>query len=394
MPDLSRPVICRPSVVLAIAEDGYLAYDTRALRLYRLNATAALVVDLCDGARSASAIVSALTPLLASADAAAAARWIETSIQDGLLDFAELSDASPPTAAELVARARALRSDGDVLAAFVCQEAAVQIAPDDAAAWSSLGELAHIVGRRERAREAYEEYLRRSPGDAEVEQILVALTDAPPPSRAPDRCIEQLYARFADHYEANMCGDLNYEAPLRLHEALDACPGLGSSLDILELGCGTGLAAPYLRRRARTLLGIDLSPQMIEKARATGAYDELVTTEITQWLREDTRDFDLVAAADTLIYFGDLRQVLAPAVQRLRDGGVIAFTVERGPASGFLLTDSGRYAHSADHIREAAADAGLGVVSLTEGFLRMEYGEVVTGLVAVLSRSSQPIVTR
>jgi predicted TPR repeat methyltransferase len=384
VPDLSRAVVRRPTLVLAPAQDGYLAFDTGSRRLYRLNSTAALVLDLCDSTRSPSAILAVLAPLLANADVDASLAWITEGLRDGLLDFADALPVTAPTAGELTSVARKLRSDGEVLSAFVCQDAAVRLEPDDASAWSSLGELAHIVGRRARAREAYEEYLSRSPGDAEVEQILIALRDAVPPLRAPDRCIEQLYARFAAHYDANMCDDLDYQAPLRLREALDACPGLSAAPDVLELGCGTGLAAKCLRPRARTLVGIDLSPQMIEKARSTGAYDELQRAEITQWLCEDTRDFDLIAASDTLIYFGDLRLVLEPARRRLRVGGVIAFTVERGPASGFVLTDSGRYAHSAEHVREAATEAGLVVVSLTEGFLRNEYGEAVTGLVVVL----------
>ena len=91
-------------------------------------------------------------------------------------------------------------------------------------------------------------------------------------------------------------------------------------------------------------------------------------------------------ACDTLIYFGDLSIVLRAAAPLVRAGGHVVFSVERGGDKGFALTDSGRYAHSADHIRHAAAQAGLELVSLDERFLRMEYGNEVTGLVTVLRR--------
>lgn len=375
-----------PAVLLDAVGEGYLAFDNRSHDLHRLNPAAALIVDLCDGTRDAAAIMSIVGPLLSTADRAGITSWIEWAVAHGLLAEIEGALRPPLDPAALAELARALRRDGSVLAAFICQEAVVARAPGCPAYWSSLGELAHIIGRRDRAREAYETYLALSPADAEIEQIAIALRDEPAPSRAPDRCIQQLYARFADFYEDNMCGALDYQAPLRLIEALDAAGHVGPS-DVLELGCGTGLAAAGLRPRARTLTGIDLSPQMLDHARATGAYDDLIVAEITSWLARADESFDLIVACDTLVYFGDLRQVLVPAAPRLRDAGLLAFTVERGTRPPFTLTDSGRYAHTAAHIREAASDAGLSVVSVTEGFLRQEYGEPVIGLVNVLRRT-------
>ena len=217
----------------------------------------------------------------------------------------------------------------------------------------------------------------------------MSLRNAPPPPRAPDRCIVQLYERFAEFYEQNMCTDLEYQAPARLAEALDAELDAVADLDVLELGCGTGLAGQHLRRRARRLVGIDLSPDMVVHAQATGLYDAIEVAEITEWLtRADTPDFDLIAACDTLIYFGDLGQVLMPAAKRIRAGGTLAFTVERGDAAPFRLTDSGRYVHTESHVRAVAQEAGLAVASITEGLLRYEYGEDVIGLVVVLRRAS------
>jgi len=161
--------------------------------------------------------------------------------------------------------------------------------------------------------------------------------------------------------------------------------GSAAALDVLELGCGTGLAATGLRPLARVLVGIDLSPDMIERARQAGAYDVLEVAEITEWLaRGAGRDFDLIAACDTFIYFGDLRQVLLPAVRRLRAGGVVAFTVEACEGSGFQLTDSGRYVHSEAHIRDAGREAHLAIESLEPTVLRYEYGEPVNALVVVM----------
>jgi predicted TPR repeat methyltransferase len=259
--------------------------------------------------------------------------------------------------------------------------------PDNPDRWYQLGDYAQSVGRRAVARDAYARYAAAHPEDAEIEQILYSLRDDAPPARASDRCITQIYQRFASSYENCMIDELEYRAPEHLAEALARAIDGRSGLDVLDLGCGTGLFAPKLRPLARHLLGIDLSPAMLEKARARGLFDRLETAEMTAWLG-DTADrfgpFDLIAACDSLIYFGDLRQVVVPAASRLRPGGVMAFTLEHSTTPPFRLTDTGRFAHHEDHVAEVAAEAGLAVVDLGQALLRYEYGEPVMGLVAVL----------
>ena len=171
-----------------------------------------------------------------------------------------------------------------------------------------------------------------------------------------------------------MCGELDYQAPVQLGAALDRIVGSSTGLTVADLGCGTGLSGRVLRDRARRLVGVDLSPDMIAEARATTLYDELDVAEVTTWLtRDDLATFDLIVACDTLIYFGDLRQVLVPAWHRLASRGWVAFTVERSETPQFRITDSGRYQHHPDHVREAAMDAGFRVTCLEEAVLRYEY---------------------
>jgi predicted TPR repeat methyltransferase len=376
-----------PHVALAPNEDGYFAYDTKRHRLHRLNAAAALIVELCDGTRTAAAILADVTPFVTGDAGAGCARWIEGALENHLIETVALGTSAPaaPSPDYFSTLASRLRRKGAVLAAFVCQHHATLHMRDDPEQWVTLGDLAHIVGRREDAREAYERYLELSPGDAEVEHLLVSLRGDPAPPRAPDECIVQLYARFAEFYERNMRGDLEYCGPELVAKALHPIFGSAASLDVLDLGCGTGLAAPCLRPLARRLVGIDLSPDMVERARSTGFYDVLDVAEITEWLaRAAERDFDLIVACDTFIYFGDLRQILAPAARRLRAGGTVAFTVECAEGTGFQLTDSGRYVHSESHIGDAARDARFEIASIDTAVLRYEYGEPVNGLVVVM----------
>ncbi len=380
----------RPSrgstVVLAPGEEGYLVLEVGSGRLHRLNPTAALILELSDGTRDREEIETLLERLAGTGGGAAARAWIDGALRDGLLVEGE---AGPGLTTEaLRRRASRLRDAGSILAAYVCQWELTERLPESAEAWAARGELAHILGRRGEARASYERYQALRPEDAEIAHVLSALRDEAPPSRASDACVTQLYARFASFYDQSMRDDLGYEAPELLARAISRALGGSERLrDVLDLGCGTGLSGQLLRGMAGRLVGIDLSPEMLEQARARGVHDRLEVAEITGWLENGVGGegpFDLIVACDSLIYFGDLRSVLVPASRRLAARGVLAFTVERGEEPPFRLTDSGRYAHHRDHLMQAAAEAGLEVVEIEDVVLRYEYGEPVAGLVAVL----------
>jgi predicted TPR repeat methyltransferase len=382
----------KPSVLLSPVDDGYVAFDTLTRQTHHLNPSAALIVELCDGTRSLQELRDTILPLVGDDRWSEFNSWIDQALRDDLLDRDGSSPVGPAPESpdSLSSLARELRDEGRVLEAFVCQQRAVELAPDASDSWYELGELAHIVGRRADARSAYEEYAARNPDDAEIAHILTALRDEPPPPRAPVQYIEQLYSRFASFYDSNMTEDLEYRAPALIGEAI-ARADHRRDLRVLDLGCGTGLSGQVLQPRAKHLAGVDLSPEMIAQAERRGLYDELHVAEITEWLSRPSNGrapdcYDLVVACDALIYFGDLSQVLAPAASRLAPGGILGFTVEAGNDRPFRLSDSGRFTHHADHVTAATREAGLSVVSLEEAVLRNEYGEPVTGLVIVLRR--------
>jgi predicted TPR repeat methyltransferase len=221
--------------------------------------------------------------------------------------------------------------------------------------------------------------LKLVPDDAEIQHVLVSLRDEPTPPRVPDTCIKQLYERFSAFYESNMCEELGYQGPQHLRDVIQDTVGQRRGLSVLDLGCGTGLAGEVLRPFASHMVGVDLSAEMLAKARDRDIYDELAVGELTEWLANPGQFFDLIVACDTFIYFGDLRQVVGPATRRLNPGGAIAFSVEQAKSPPFRLTDSGRYEHHFQHIRHAAETFQLQVASHREAFLRMEYGREVLG---------------
>jgi tetratricopeptide (TPR) repeat protein len=126
------------------------------------------------------------------------------------------------------------------------------------------------------------------------------------------------------------------EALAVLEEALaqepDNAEALGHGAPALaELGRRDHAAASF---RA-ALTGVDLSPRMLEKAGALGAYDGLQQADVTEFLRASREQFDLVVAADVFIYAGVLDDLFALLAQRMDAAAVSASRWKRRRATGW-----------------------------------------------------------
>jgi len=207
-------------------------------------------------------------------------------------------------------------------------------------------------------------------------------------SRSDAGYVRHLFDQFSHDYDERMLGQLCYGAPRILRElaALVMGPPQKHMLAILDLGCGTGLSGAAFKDMAARLDGVDLSPAMIEKARARGIYDELVIGDLESTLESSPRRYDLILAADTLVYLGDLATVFAGAAQRLTPGGRFLFTVEKKDGEGFELGPKRRWRHCESYLRGAAAHAGLEVSGFLECSPRTEAGQAVAGFAAALER--------
>ena len=384
---MPHPIV-NPAVLISPVESGYVAYDPGTDKLHTLNPTAALLAELCDGTRSADEIRRLVTPILPEGTSGEVDKWIEDALKAGLLVWHgdESQSHREFTPKELFDFVKRLKEYGNVRPAYLCAKRVVELEPENWDVWYELGDLCQSVGKRDEARVAYQKYFDAHPEDAEIEHLLVALKDEAPPPRAPDRTIQQIYKDFAWHYETRMVKDLGYKGPERLQEAIRSAIGDRTGLAVLDLGCGSGLSGVALKPFAAQLTGVDLSPEMLELSRARNIYDRLEVGEITEWLAKTNERFDIIASLDCLIYFGDLRAIVGAAAKRLKPGGVLFLSTERGDRYPYQLTDTGRYAHHPDHVRDAAAEAGLAVAVLNEAFLRMEYGSEVIGIFAVLKK--------
>ena len=268
---------------------------------------------------------------------------------------------------------------------------ALKLEPGYLPAYVSLATLLHYLGNYTEAAEVYREWLVHDPGNPMATHLLAAATGHGTPARANDEYVKQLFDDFAASFDENLTA-LKYRAPELIAGRLGEELGPHGSLDILDAGCGTGWCGPLLRGMASRLVGVDLSKAMVEKARVREVYDELVVDELSRFMSSRPDSFDVVASADTLVYFGTLEDPLSAARKCLRKGGILVFTVERldPAASGepYRLEAHGRYSHSERYVRQAVAQAGFTALSSDTRVLRRERGQDAVGYLVLCKVNS------
>lgn len=276
----------------------------------------------------------------------------------------------------------------DLEQAVACFRSAFRCDGGDVRALKALGILLYTLDRREEAVGVYRDWLEREPGNPVPRHMLASCGGDSAPARADDAYVREVFDNFAESFDEQLLHNLDYRAPQVLLAALAGVLGTpAAGLDVLDAGCGTGLCGPLARPYARWLHGVDLSGGMVEKARARGGYDALEVAELTAFLQAHPARWDVVLSADTLVYFGDLLEVLGAAHAALHPGGWVAFTLEAsdGDGDGVELNPSGRYRHTRRHVQRVLADTGFIDATIASGSLRKEVGRAVAGWV-VLAR--------
>jgi predicted TPR repeat methyltransferase len=275
-----------------------------------------------------------------------------------------------------VALAHALRQSGK-------DEEAERI--EQQAAWATSEARRAAAARRSEQGSIEELEKKLTPDKAKLElhYALAKLTKVAPPMTVPPAAVVDLFDRYADKFDDHLQNRLHYSAPEQIAEAVKALNPT-ELMDVLDLGCGTGLCGAAVKPMARSLTGVDLSPKMIEKSRERSVYDRLEVGDIVEAMKHWPASFDLIVSADVLIYMGDLMPAFEAVAKSLRPGGRFAYSVEAGAGDRYTLLANRRYAHSAMYLKRLAAMYGFIEESFATTALRTEAEKPVAGHVVVI----------
>ena len=286
---------------------------------------------------------------------------------------------------------RDLQLRGDLAGAADLMTQAAELEPGFASAWFALGDLREQLGERDSAIVAYRLAREADPDDRHGATLRLMRLGAEQLSAMPPSYVRTLFDQYAPKFDKTLINDLDYRGPEILLKAVLAARHAAKLpahfKRALDLGCGTGLAAREFASLVDEFVGIDLSPGMIERARATGLYMRLNVADMLQGLHDQPAESaNLILAADAVVYVPDLAPLLTEAARVLKPQGLVAFTVEAHGGDGVILGPSLRYAHSDGYLRSVIADAKLKVCAIAPASTRIEAGETVPGLVATASK--------
>jgi predicted TPR repeat methyltransferase len=265
---------------------------------------------------------------------------------------------------------------------------ALELAPSYASAWFMLGELRERLGDRAGAVAAFGQAKSADPDDVHGAGLRLTRLGVRSGGAMGEGYVRALFDGYAPRFDQALTVGLNYRAPELLFQAIEGVHSdrrmkFGS---VLDLGCGTGLAASPLRPFSDWMVGVDLSSGMLVQARTKGIYDRLIEKEIIAFLAGEAEiggHYHLVLAADVFMYFDDLAPVFSAGAKVMDSSGLLAFSVETHENGDVILRDTLRYAHSEAHVRAALAASGLNPVRFDFASTRVEKGVPVPGLIVV-----------
>ena len=262
---------------------------------------------------------------------------------------------------------------------------AIEIRSDYASAHFNLGISLQKLRRFKEAEEHYNKVLETKPDDEAARFMLQSLGTSATPDAAPVEHVRRIFDQCAGTFERILVKDLEYKTPELLFDLVR--PYLTEEMNVLDLGCGTGLGAQLYRPFAKRLIGVDVSSKMLEKAAEKKIYNRLEVFDILQdW--GFPQKFDLIYSSDVFVYFGNLDTIIRSASSYLVYGGIIAFSVERleDNSMGYRLFPSSRYAHSRTYIQDCLRRHGLQLIEETKADIRKQSGNQVKGLLIVAKK--------
>ena len=132
--------------------------------------------------------------------------------------------------------------------------------------------------------------------------------------------IEKAYDIWAHQYDTNK----NRTRDLDKRSTIETLSNYNFE-NVLELGCGTGKNTEWLLSKAKQVIGLDFSREMLNKAKEKIS-DKRVTfkkTDLNESWGIDNNFADLITCSLTLEHINDLNPIFKKANQKLTKNGVL-----------------------------------------------------------------------
>ena len=243
-------------------------------------------------------------------------------------------------------------SKGNIQEALETLKMLIEINPSDALLFNMLGGCFASIGQTELAIVNYQTALELKPEYAIPKHMLNSLTGYTT-KQPPKQYVKNLFDDYAYRFNDALVNNLHYSLPFIIKELiLKSNSEKFEYQNVIDLGCGTGLAGKDLREISTKLIGIDISENMLSQAEKLDIYDTLILGDIVEKLNVFKDKVDLFVALDVLIYIGDVQSTFQAVYKSCNPDSLFVFSVEIQNENGYSLLKSSRYAHSDEYIMD------------------------------------------
>lgn len=267
--------------------------------------------------------------------------------------------------------------DRDALEKFL---EVLEIDAEHTSALHNLACLLHKNGEFSQAEHYYTRLLQLQPNHQAAQHLLASIR-GDTTDKAPANYVEEIFNNYSLHYDESLTRKLEYRLPKIARQLFDTLKkDVPDNLNTLDLGCGTGLSGMAFADVVSSLTGVDLSNDMIVRAKQKNIYNELYVEEIETYLSNCTESFDLILTFDAFPYIGELTTIFQNISAICNEQCHFCFSIEKSAVYPFELQSSGRFAHSHAYIQKICTEAGFSVNSTNNVNLRKERGQWLEGI--------------
>ncbi len=200
----------------------------------------------------------------------------------------------------------------------------------------------------------------------------------------PKEYVKNLFDDYAERFNKSLLDQLQYKLPFLIKEIILKIDPTRAMFDkVIDLGCGTGLSGADLQGISNNLTGIDISANMVSKARDLGIYGGLIVGDIVEVLSLAKEKYDLFIALDVLVYIGEVESIFNAIKNCCNKNALFIFSIEIQQGDDYTLLKSSRYAHSENYILNIISDM-FKVVGSQNAKLRKEGGVWIDGKIYII----------
>lgn len=272
--------------------------------------------------------------------------------------------------------------------ALACYQRVLELDSSHALAIHEMGNYYMQVKDSEKAISCFDKYLEMAKEDTCGAKLKLSyLKGGEIPDRQPEQLVIQTYEKKARTWDQDVGrADMAFLGPQHIEQAITVLNLESDKLDVLDIGCGTGLCGAYLRNYSNRLHGVDLSSQMLALAEEKKFYDQLVCGDIVEYVNSTKDSYDLIVGSGVMIFFGDLTGVTEKVAHRIKPSGHFVFTLYKSKHNDIEIRDNMHFAHSEKYIEQVAMQAGFNVKQIKPVIHEYEHEQPQPGFVVSLSR--------